>query len=63
MLPLENIDTIQDALFILEHELKQPEDVILEMPYWIIKKRLQQWEEMKKREKEGMDKANQGIKK
>jgi hypothetical protein len=47
----------------LEHELKQPEDVILEMPYWTIKKRLQQWEEMKKKEKEGMNTANQNIKK
>jgi len=63
MLPLENIDTIQDALFILEHELKQPEDVILEMPYWIIKKRLQQWEEMKKAEKNRMDEANKNVKK
>ena len=56
MLPMENIDTIQDSLFLLEHELKQPENVILEMPYWVIKKRVKQWQEMKKAEKDSVPK-------
>ena len=41
---MESLESFQDLIFLLEKELKQQEDVLYELPYWILKKRHKQLE-------------------
>jgi len=53
---------LQNQIFILEYKLKLQEHIILSSPYWILKYRIKQLEEVDKIQKEEQRKLEQQIK-
>jgi hypothetical protein len=48
---------------VLDFKLKQSEDSVMKMPYWMAKKRMNQFMEYQKNVEKEMDKAKRNIKK
>jgi len=53
---------LQNQIFILEYKLKLSEKDILDMPYWILKYRIKQLDEINKMQEEEHKKLEQQIK-
>ena len=62
LLPQENQESLQSLIFLLERELKQQESEIMNMFYYVIKKRYSQLVEYQKKVNEEMEKAHKGKK-
>ena len=56
MLLRENLDSIQDLIFILTYKFHVPEQSILDMRRWVIKKRFSQFERYQKEKSEAIQK-------
>ena len=52
----ETIESFQDLIFILEHSLRQPEEVIMNLDYWVAKKRYKQIIKFNEEQKKEMEK-------
>jgi len=53
---------LQNQIFILEYKLKLSEKDILDMPYWVLKYRIKQLDEINKMQEEEHKKLEQQIK-
>ena len=66
-MPVGRFQDLQDLLYSLARELKTSEEVIMKMPFHIVKRRSEQIEEYRKRQKEEVEaiktksKANKGA--
>jgi hypothetical protein len=56
---MENLESIQDLIFILEYKLHFQESEALNIERWVAKKRIKQYKEYKKEEKESLKKATE----
>jgi len=56
------VESLQNQIFILEYKLKLSEKDILDMPYWILKYRIKQLDEINKMQEEEHKKLEQQIK-
>jgi len=56
MLPRENLNSIQDLIFILVYKVGLSENEVLAMPRWIAKKRYSQYETYQKAKQAEMKK-------
>ena len=56
MLPRENLDSIQDLIFILVYKVHLNEDDVLNMRRWVAKRRLSQYEKYQKAKNDEMKK-------
>ena len=61
MMPRENLNSIQDLIFILEYKIGLSEIEILGMKRWILKKRLNQYETYQKAKQDELKKATNKI--
>lgn len=59
---MENLDSIQDSIFILVYKLGYSEDEVLKLDRWVMKRRLKQFEEYQKAKKAEMQKEMDKIK-
>jgi len=60
-MPRENLNSIQDLIFILVYRVGLSETEILKMKRWILKKRLNQYEIYQKAKQAEMKKATSQI--
>jgi len=56
------VESLQNQIFILEYKLKLSEKDILDMPYWVLKYRIKQLDEINKMQEEEHKKLEQQIK-
>lgn len=56
------MESLQNQIFILEYKLKLSEKDILDMPYWVLKYRIKQLDEINKMQEEEHKKLEQQIK-
>lgn len=61
MLPRENLNSIQDLIFILVYKVGLSEIEILGMKRWILKKRMKQYETYQKAKQAEMKKVTNQI--
>lgn len=59
---MENLESIQDSIFILVYKLGYSEDEVLKLDRWVMKRRLKQFEEYQKAKKAEMQKEMDKIK-
>ena len=62
LIPMTNVDDIQGLIFILAYKLRQPEDEIMKMPFWVAKKRSNQYKDFQKAMEKEMNKGNKDLK-
>lgn len=54
---MENVENVQNLIFLCELKLNQNESEIMKMPYWVLKKRIFQYETYQKEFMEVIKKA------
>jgi hypothetical protein len=62
LLPQENVESLQNLIFILDYKLKQPEESVLKMSYWMAKKRYSQFAKYQEDVKKEMEKSKSKAK-